>query len=487
MTSDGASAQTPDVANAVSRASSSQALARNAAALEPLRARPEAGQEMMLPGQSAFLPLILSRHCEAAESPFGVQVTYLYPALVDKICQGGVSWVRFPLNWSSIEPENTTPENYRWPEYQDRQIADLSARKIRTIFTIMGNPSWAATYPGGPVDRAEIDELVEFVEAVVSHYSGPPYSVKHWEFYNEPDNTCLPHAEHGGCGLFGHQPEAYTQMLAAVYGPIKAIDPEAKIIFGGLAHDRFSSDDPPGCFAKDFLDKVLEAGGENYFDIMNFHYYPGFREVWAPYGEGIAGKATSLRERMVAQGVSKPLMCTETSMWSDGLHGGSDELQSRYVAQVYTRSATADLAATVWFMLLDCADPSTWQTGLLTVDGVSKAAYDAYQTAASQLSSADYVRALSPAETGSDQIEAYEFETDDGRIRIVAAWTKDEATRTLALHAEQVEILDKFGQRTLFTDGSDGAEDGHVAASIGPSPVYLRFEAPPGGTLSAGQ
>ena len=438
----------------------------------------DVGQDKQVTGSPApaiFLPLVLNGHPQAPESSFGVALNW-FRQRGDKVLPLGASWIRTWLLWSWIEPENTRPENYQWPAWLDEEIAQLSAHGIRPILTIQGNPSWAATYPGGPVDLVELGELVEFMEAAVARYSAPPYNVKHWEFYNEPDNTSELYAQTGGWGYFGHQPEAYVELLAAVYGPMKAVDPEAQIVFGGLALDNWTTDDPPGNFARDFVDKVLQNGGGAYFDVMNFHYYIAFRHNWDPHGPGIIGKATALREKLASYGVYKPLICTETSMWSDALHGGSDELQCRYVPQVFARSMAAGLQTTIWYRLVEGGTVGDWKYGLMDSDVNPKPSYRAYQTMVRQLAPTRYVRTLDPGETSSDQIEAYEFDTHDGSTRILVAWTNDELAHALVLETAQVVVVDKFGSKTTIDDGGDGTADGRVWVDIGPSPVYLRFQ-----------
>lgn len=421
---------------------------------------------------SLWLPVTASGPGPDA-APFGVQLYRSNAALVDHVTETGAGWIRIPLDWSTVEPENTKPKNFQWSEELDEQLATLSRKNVRIILTLEDNPAWAATYPGGPVDLADISQLVQFMRAAVARYGAPPYNVKHWEFYNEPDNGNELLAS-SGWGYFGYQPEAYVEMLSAVYGSIKAVDPQAQIVFGGLAYDRWTSVGGP--FVEEFLDKVLEGEGAKYFDLMNFHYYPGFRDVWQPYGQGIIGKATYLRRKMAAYDVYKPVICTETGMWSDAANGGSDELQSRYVGQAFARAMVADLQPTIWFQLLDDSRLGVWKFGLLDPDLRPKPSYQAYQTAVEQLSPAECVRTLEAGETGSAQIEAYEFLVDGGLTTLVMAWANDEQVYPLVLEVAQVTVVDKYGSETFLSDGDDGAVDGKVQATIGPSPIYLRFQ-----------
>jgi hypothetical protein len=416
-----------------------------------------------------FLPIVAREGWLPPDSILGVQLLEksIGQEAVDKMGEAGARWTRLNFFWSHVESTNTTPDNYKWSAALDESLARLSAEGVSPILTIVGNPSWAASHPAGPTDLVDIGELVEFVTAAVARYGQPPYNVKHWEFYNEPDNGSEYYAGLGW-GYWGNEPAAYAAMLAAVYQPIKDVDPEARIVFGGLACDNWT--DGGGPFVRDFLDGVLQAGGGKYFDIMNFHYYSLFDPNWAPYGLGIIGKATYLRDKLASYGVDKPLICTETTSMSL-----DPELQSRYVPQIYARSMAADLSVTLWYHFIDRDDPSPDKPALLHPDLTPKPAYHAFSTVARQLAGVDYVRLLSVSETGSDQIEAHEFALPDDATRIIVAWTHDEQQHEMRLTAGHLVLVDKFGAQTSVTDADDGAIDGSVWVTIPPSPVYLRI------------
>jgi len=408
------------------------------------------------------------------ESPFGIQIYQVDETHLNRLDGMGARWIRIPFSWRYVEPENTTPENYRWSTILDQQLASLSAANVNVILTFSFNPDWAATYINGPVDKAPLSELAEFMGAAVARYSQAPYNVKHWEFYNEPDNGSLDLALKAW-GYFGHTPELYAAELAAVYGPMKAADPETQLVFGGISYDNWEVDG--GVFVKDFVDKVLQYGGGAHFDVMNFHYYPVFHTHWDPYGPDIIGKVTYMRDLLASYGVTKPFLCTETSMWSDAAHGGSDELQSRYVHQVFARSRAADLQTTIWFKLVDDEWDGIAKYGLLHPDLSLKPGYYAYQTMNQQLGGTEYMRSLGSGETGSDDIEAYAFQSGDGTTEIVVAWTMDDSSLPMKVVANCVDIVDKYGTMSSRCDSQDGVVDGRVTVTIGPSPVYLRYPA----------
>ena len=254
---------------------------------------------------------------------------------------------------------------------------------------------------------------------------------------------------------------------------MKAADPQAQILMGGLAYDNWVEDGGP--FVQSFLDGVLQNGGGAYFDAMNFHYYLPFRARWDPYGRGLIGKATFLRQKLASYGLDKPLLCTESSQVSDALHGGSDELQSRYVVQLFTWAMAADVNPTIWFMLTDESGPDGYGYGLFDSGLNPKSSYYAFRTLTQQLSPARYVRTLGSGETGSEQIAAYEFLTLNHSTKIIVAWTIDESDHPMVLQTSRVVVVDKFGGMTTINDSDDGKSDGRVRVVIGPSPVYMRM------------
>ena len=417
---------------------------------------------------TVWLPII-ARGFTQPYGPFGAQIYTADPISVDQMSKMRTAWVRLPLSWAWIEPQNTMPDNYTWSASFEEQLASLSTHHIQVILQVGDNPSWAATYKNGPIDLVDISEITQFIQAVVARYSQPPYNVKYWEMYNEPDNGNVLYAEEGQ-GFFGHTPAAYVDILEAVYQPIKAVDPEARVLLGGLAYDAW---EPDGPFVQDFLDQVLMDGGDAYFDLMNFHYYLAFRSNWEPYGTDILGKLAFLRGKLADYSVDKPFVCTETGWFSNFQNGNGHEIQSQYVVQAFVRSMTTDMEVVIWYTLVDsAADPRNW--GLLDVDLNPKPSYYAYQVLTTQLSRADFVRKLSLEETTPILVESYEFATPAGRT-IIVAWVNGDTTVQLMRQAPQVIVVDKFGSETIILDGDDGAVDGRVHVPVGPSPIYLHF------------
>ncbi len=432
---------------------------------------------------TVFLPLIASCWCADAP-PFGIQ---FYSTLTNSrglghAADAGARWIRVPVSWGQVEPNNTTPDGYFWSNV-DYSVTNATNRDIELILTLSGQPSWAAIYAMGPVTNTA--DIQEFMGALVERYDGDglddaPGSprVRYFEIYNEPDNFNAGLAGNGGWGYWGHNGAGYAQLLQALYPVVKTASPQAQIVFGGIALDWFEEQGGP--FDSHFLDDVLAAcQGQACFDIVNFHYYPPFRPNWEAFGPDIIGKANYVRQKLADYGLSNtPLICTETS-WVSGSGWGSDELQSRYIAKVYARGKAADLDIVIWYTISDSVDESL--PGLLDESFQPKVSYYAFVAMTRMLKGAAYQRALDPAETGSSQLVGYVFDKCNHRLDIV--WTEDntpydpddDPQLPLTVNAVMLTITDKFGTTQSVSDIDDGWADGQITVYVGGSPLYLEY------------
>ncbi len=472
------------------------------------------------------------------DSVFGVQMygttqkgsTY-YKALIES----GAKWIRTPFRWATVEPLNVAPALYHWGSVDDVTGAAATA-DIEIVLTVEFAPAWAAVNPDGPINKANLPDFVELMTAVVERYDGDgiddaPGSpiVRYFEFYNEPDGYCY------GNLRWGNAPKEYAEMLAAVYGPIKKANPEAKIVFGGIAFDWFQQVDSNGLckplqgwvfsvggsFVFEFLENVLANGGGAYFDVMNIHTYPAFAKNWTmnfpntnQLSIGIFEKSLYVRSLLAKYGHGdKDLIITEAS--ADGvLHNGltaSDpvnKLQAEHVAAMYAQVKAANVKALMWWAIQD-VDPNL--TGLLTLAGDKKLAFDAYVTAIKYLESAkldailtfktEYPFRVQPGWLGyndlseyhfvesktdpASTLEAYRFyDTAKNRYVYVTwlnplAWLNPDGKpepkpMTLHVPAKKATILDMYGnQKSVQKDDDDGKADNQVDVPVSGEPIYI--------------
>ncbi len=444
----------------------------------PVRAAPSVGTGSL---PSGFPP-----------DPFGV---YFYPGAnlvgADQMAEAGTRWALAFMDWSSIENDPGHPGTYDWSE-MDAYLADAAAHGFQIVVTVMGNPAWTAASWCGPLYPEQMPALTQFLTTAVSRYSAPPYNVMHWALYNEPDNgDAINFVWLGGCWgrthpnhASGAGGEAYANMLKQAYPAVKAGNPDALVLLGGLAYENwYNGESWSGPFDPNFLDELLAAGGGAYFDVTNFHYYVCWAGVWDTgdrYTSDIIGKANHIRNEVeLVTGQDKPIMSTEIGRATSGPLSDNctynDELTSRYVVQGYARSYAAELPAVFWLEAVD-EDWLQHKYGLLHTDLTPKPAYEAYKTLTKELAGAMFLTARRDFNT---HVEGYDF--DVGGRRKTVLWTTQEVTlpQSLQLYANggSLRVVDKYGVEALIVDGSAADLDnrsGYVGFNIDASPRYVQ-------------
>jgi hypothetical protein len=429
----------------------------------------------------AYLPAVFKGYA-GPPTIFGVQL-YSSPtsasAALPLAAQGHVTWIRWPIGWYRIEP---VKGQYQW-DWLDAALLALYRSGFKIIVTVDGNPAWAATYPGGPIDKVNISEFTQFVGALVERYDGDgvqdaPGSpvVDYWEFYNEPDNGSIASAEVGN-GYWGHYGTQYAQMLCAVFPAVHAASPHAKVLFGGIAYDYFDDDaTDPGPFVRGFLDDVLAAGGGQCMDVMNFHYYPAFEAKWTPYGPGLNGKANYIRNKLASYGVTGlPLVVTEAGHHSNNYPTwpSTPDIQAGYVVKLFTQSLASELDSMIWWTWsdYDIYQYAWGANGLLDRNLQPKPSYYAFQTAAVKIGEAVFQHILTSGELEGANVQAYLFSVGHP---LYVVWSNSGSSETVKLPGSFARVLNYRGNTvSQVTDGGDGIVDGRVRISVGSIPVYV--------------
>jgi hypothetical protein len=425
-----------------------------------------------------YLPVIYRNYSPPIPSLFGAQFydAFNSPAAAVPLAQEAhVYWARWPVSWASIEPTDTTPDQYR---FTDVDAAVLAAHQagIHLVVNVVDNPIWAATYKNGVIDKVPFSKFAEFMGALAERYDGDGISdapgspvVDYWELYNEPDAGDPLNAEYGASywGPFGAQ---YAQMLCAVYPAIKSANSRAKVALGGLAYDSF--DDQGGGFTRRFLDDVLTNGGGACFDAMNFHYYPPFAPNWAPYGPGLSGKANYIRSKLQSYGWgSKPMIVTEAGWHSENywIYPSTPEIQSQYVVKFFTQSLASRLDLTIWWTWRDPGG-GAGPNGLITQSLQRKPAFTAFKVGAEKLNwaQASFQRSLTTAELGNTNLEGYVFTMLATQKPLYVLWSNDGVNRAVTLSGSQVRVVDMYGGVSGIVNGT-----GTIRVTVGSNPVYV--------------
>jgi hypothetical protein len=459
-----------------------------AALLLPFTAQSVAGQS----ASPVYLPLITKSDITCAQNvastAFGLQLygdtgktMPYYKDLIDS----SASWVRVYISWATIEPFQTAVANYQW-DSADQALGAARDGCLNMLAVIVNPPSFAALNPSIPsqvVNSSKLSDFATFVQALVERYDGDgnadaPGSpiVRNWELFNEPDGISAPNVDNWG----DHGTE-YAAMLGAAYPVIKAADPQAKVVFGGVAYDWWK-ETQNGPFLRAFLDDVLKAGGGAHFDVMNYHYYPLFAANWTSKNNtGFLEKAAAVRAKLQSFGLTKPLIVTEMG-WHNNPNQNppsDDTTQIRYASILFVQTMAAHVDYSIWWTLSDTGGDYP-DTGLITNanPSVRKAAFSVYYHLNQELRTATFDRALTQAETGNKDMEAYRFVDATNHRSITIAWLnpiKTAVTAKLKLSAASATVRDVFNTATPVTDGQDGATDGKVTATVGGTPVYIEI------------
>ncbi len=399
--------------------------------------------------------------------------------------EAGMHWVRFSaFHWDQIEPVRTEPPlapTYLWQNVDEQSLLNAAAKSMEVIAIVQFTPDWAQKVSGkycGPIREDRLDEFAQFLQALVSRYSAAPYNVRYWELGNEPDIDPSLVADDSGFGCWGDNTDPYyggryyAEMLKVAYPAIKAADPEAQVLIGGLLLDcdprvpvictGIHGDKPPK-----FLEGILRNGGGPYFDIVSFHAYAYFNwnvglgymgnAKWPGSVTTVPEKTGFLREVLTAYGYGeKELMNTESALLCGVAAEECLETQTMYVPRAYAEALALELRAQTYYALIN----EDWRhTGLLLPDLTPKPVYHAYRTASSFLTSVRHVGAVKGYPVG---IEGYTFRRVGNLGYLEVIWSADGSAQSVSLPAG-ASVYDRYG--TLIASSG--------AISVDYSPVYV--------------
>ena len=179
---------------------------------------------------------------------------------LDAIAATDVRWLRVDFDWSVIQAAG--PQSYDWSR-TDRLVDGARARHLSIIALMTYTPVWAR--PSGTGDKnppTNPDDFARFVSTAAQRYA--PLGVATWEIWNEPNVSTFWYPR--------PDPERYTALLVRASAAIRAVEPYATVISGGLAP---ASDAANGSQVdvRTFLTRVYAAGGGRAFDAVGLHPY----------------------------------------------------------------------------------------------------------------------------------------------------------------------------------------------------------------------
>ena len=376
------------------------------------------------PPPNLLLPLVMLHSPHT--SLFGVEMRFIsWNYGFGLVQQANATWVRRNgLLWESVEP---VEGRYNWSNVSqlENELKRANTSGIKVILVIRKTPPWAQADPGsfcGPIRADKLQSFANFMKAAVKRYSAPPFNVKYFEIWNEPDAdrgiaNSNPDPPYGCWGdkndpYFGG--EYYTDVLTYVYPAVKAANPSAQVVVGGLLMACKQGVSTVSC---DHQEKYLEGilyhhgarDGGNYFDILNFHSYDYYYNKEGKYGNGGWGsnldegpaflkKLPFLQDTLSAYGfANKEIIITETALLC-GTTGDEPLCQTQeyektkgyYAAQAFALSLAEGIRTNIWY-----AVTSDWRgSNLLDSNLNPLPAYYAFDFAEDTLNKSRYKRDL---------------------------------------------------------------------------------------------
>lgn len=284
----------------------------------------------------------------------------------------GISSVRVDANWRWIQPSG--PRAFYWSQL-DQEVDSIHAAGMSVDLVIDGCPPWAASANAGgdaSPQPASSSQYATFAADVAARYA--PKGANIFEIWNEPNIVRFWQP--------APSPAAYTADLVAAYAAIKAVDPSAFVISGGLAPAASNGIDYGPI---NFLKAMYADGAKGSFDALGYHPYsfpavPDTYEPWSAWSQ-MASTSPSIKGVMASNGdSSKPIWITEFGAPTSGPSNVGVAAQSTALNQAITYARKFNWIGALYIY--------TWQDtatgpsidngfGLLTSDGSPKPAYSA--------------------------------------------------------------------------------------------------------------
>ena len=298
----------------------------------------------------------------------------------------GVKWIRANVNWSSVEPNTKGTLDAWWLGEIDYAVTQAQAAGIQVLMPIAdGVPYWASADPqksGGDSwnkywKPSNFQDYADFAKKIATRYGAK--GVHAYEVWNEPNYSRF--------WPSGPSAADYTNMLKVAYPAIKAGDPNATVISGGVSRNDFG-----------FISAMYTAGAKPYFDAVGVHPYTNAVDPTSCWTDSAGNKSIdafcgleSVRNVMVAKGDSaKNIWLTEFG-WStagSATNGVSEATQATYLTKAFNQLGSyAYVEHAFWYSFRnnywsnnDATDVEA-NYGLVRVDFSTKPSYAAFKTA----------------------------------------------------------------------------------------------------------
>jgi hypothetical protein len=327
----------------------------------------------------AAVPLLLGVNVSVADGPQAFQAAHAL----------GANAVRMDTGWARIE---RVKGQFQVPAWLDQRVdAARSYHMTPLLILDYGNPLYGSAKPHTQESR---EAFARFAAFVVKHFEG---RVRLFELWNE-------WAGSAGGGPHGSAWD-YVQLAKIAYPAIKAANPDAIVLSGGIYNLTNS-------YTAGWYHQFLAAGGLHYIDALSLHPYDFQMGAQATPETAIAQVEEIHRLAVAANGGRSIDVYVSEMGWPDygGLGGQSTQAVTAYVERFTLLAAAQPYLRGVWWYELRNQSVNTADResnfGLLSYQFTAKPEGQAYTRVSHFLGSA---RSLS-AEHG-----AIEVTCSDGR------------------------------------------------------------------------
>jgi hypothetical protein len=244
----------------------------------------------------------------------------------------GITWARIDLYYTS------SPN----PAF-DAAIASAKAHGVRVLVTV---------HKSAPLKdvgtRADRGVYRTWLAAMVKRYK---YHVRHWEIQNEPNlryEWTIDSSATSDQTVYETSVKRYLTVLRDAFGVIRANEPGARVLFGGLSEWRVER----------YLDVVLTTDAYRYFDVMSFH----------PYGrtpDRLVRRFDAVKNKLASNPgyATKAIWVTETGFnttWTNKVgYVGSETTKADYLRRSLVRLRQAGARLPIFWYTLHENKPSS--------------------------------------------------------------------------------------------------------------------------------
>lgn len=309
---------------------------------------------------------VVSRGMNGEQAWYGFNSSQMAP-IIAQLKSLGVTWVRMPFDWGSIQPVSAMAYDYSGI---DPVVTALQGAGIKVLGLLAYTTSWAGpNWFDAPTDPATFATWAAHTASVYP-------SVTAWEVWNEPNIN----EQSGGPGMSA---ATYTALLQATYTAVKAVAPSATVIFAGTAPDAYTP--------AQYLTDCYAAGAHGYFDAVGAHPYTFPAVPPGPNGAAWQQMTTMLATMASNGDAAKRIWITEFGVPTSPSADGNTTIQAQSATALFTLLVgSSSFGPAFWYALVDDGtDPTNIEDnfGLITFGGVNKPAFAAFQNSPSGESS----------------------------------------------------------------------------------------------------